>query len=222
VVVEKPRRPRPHGTPGVAVSSTRPVPAPAPPPVEAPVQKPMTNSERAALERWIRKREAVLRTAAEQRSAELEANFEQQIASIYSYDQDEVWAQAYKMARDAAHEASAMLAERCKQLGIPEKFAPSLELVWHGRGQSAVSQRREELRRVAKSRIAAIQKEAFRRIGMETVQLQGQVLAHGLTSEAAKAFLDSMPAIETMMPPVDIAEIEHLLEGRGVQWYGLT
>jgi hypothetical protein len=46
---------------------------------------PMSKSEREDLQRLVRHREKVLKTAASQRSAELIADFEQQLASIYSY-----------------------------------------------------------------------------------------------------------------------------------------
>src|SRR6267142_1741494 len=52
--------------------------------------KPMTKSERDDLARLIRNREKVMKSAARERSAELLAEFEQQMASIYSYDQDEI------------------------------------------------------------------------------------------------------------------------------------
>jgi hypothetical protein len=39
-------------------------------------------------------------------------------------------------------------------------------------------------------------------------------MAQGLTSEAAKAFLESMPAIETLMPSLELPKIEHMLETR--------
>lgn len=61
---------------------------------------PMSKSEREDLLRLVRQREKVLKTAASQRSAELMADFEQQLTSIYSYDQDEVW----RSARNAAEE----------------------------------------------------------------------------------------------------------------------
>ena len=42
----------------------------------------------------------------EDRSAELMADFEQQAASIYDYDKDEVWRAAMQFATQAAEEAS--------------------------------------------------------------------------------------------------------------------
>jgi hypothetical protein len=181
-----------------------------------PVAKPMSKGEREDLQRLIRRREQVLKSAAGQRSAELLADFEQQLASMYSYDQDEVWSQAYRAAREAAQEAVGTIAARCEELGIPPQFAPSLELYWAGRGQNAVQSRRNELIRVAKSRIAAIEKKACVMIEIQSVELQSQVIANGLTSDAARAFLDNMPAVETLMPPLEVAKVEGMLEARGM------
>ena len=60
--------------------------------------KGMTRAEIDALQRLIRQREKVLKSAAAQRSAELVADFENQMGSQYSFDQDEVWAKAAEAA----------------------------------------------------------------------------------------------------------------------------
>ena len=70
-------------------------------------EKPMTKSEREDLARLIRNRERVMKSAASQRSAELLAEFEQQMASIYHYDQDAVW--------KAAHDAAALAVEAAQE-----------------------------------------------------------------------------------------------------------
>src|SRR6516165_11349366 len=76
-------------------------------------QKPMSKSEREDLARLIRNREKVLKTAAGQRSAELRATFEQQMASVYSYDQDTTWKAATETANAAVAEAREIIAARC-------------------------------------------------------------------------------------------------------------
>lgn len=174
----------------------------------------MTKGEREDLLKLIRRREQVLKSSATQRSAELMAEFEQQIASEYSYDQDENWKQAAEDAGRAVQQAAAAIAARCEELGIPAKFAPSLHLNWNNRGENAVRERRAELRAVAKTRIAAIEKEARVKIERYSVELHTEVLAHGLTSEAARSFLEQLPAIETLMPPLEVGKIEDMLQSR--------
>jgi hypothetical protein len=86
----------------------------------------MSKSEREDLQRLVRQREKVLKTAAKQRLAEILADFEQQIASIYSYDQDEVWRGAHAAAEAVVADGRKIIAERCHELGIPREFAPTL------------------------------------------------------------------------------------------------
>jgi hypothetical protein len=81
------------------------------------------------------------------------ANFEAQFAAEYHFDQDEIWRQAHAV----ANEAAATIAERCRELGVPARFAPRVELDWYDRGENASRQRRAELRGVAQTRNAAIE-----------------------------------------------------------------
>jgi hypothetical protein len=175
-----------------------------------PTEQPMTRAERDDLQRVIRGQERVLKTAAAQRGAELLADFEQQLASVYSYDQDEVWRALTLAAEDHVQRAKAAIADRCRELGIPDKFAPTLHLSWQGRGENAQADRRSELRRVAVSRIAAIEKEAITKIERYAVDTQTRVIAYGLASTAAKTFLENLPRIESLMPPLDAAELAKL------------
>jgi len=53
---------------------------------------------------------------AKQRSAELIADFENQMGQEYSFDQDEVWAAAEKAAEPHVEKARAQIAARCREL----------------------------------------------------------------------------------------------------------
>src|SRR5215472_12730158 len=169
---------------------------------------PLTKAETLRLQTLIRQREKLLRSAAAQRSAELMADFERQLASEYSWDQDEIWHQAFDTAKRALAEAKAIIATRCEELGIPAQFAPrARHLLECARPRRAFSQRRAELRAVTKTRIAAIEEDTCLKIELHSVELQTQLLKHALTSEAAMAFLDSLPAVDTLMPVLELARI---------------
>jgi hypothetical protein len=99
-------------------------------------------------------------------------------------------------------------------MGIPAEFAPSLNLNWYGRGQNSVRERQSELRRAAKSRVEALEKEAITRIERLSLEAQTEVVANGLESDAAKTFLNAMPALAELMPPVPVEEIQSLIETR--------
>ena len=163
----------------------------------------MTRSERGDLARLVRQRARLEKAGAAQRKAELLADFEKQVASIYSYDDDPTWQEAMESAEEEARAAQSKVAKRCRELGIPDEFAPGLNLSWFGRGQNAVASRRAELRRVAKTRLDAMEKAARTEIERASVEAQTQLIADGLSSDAAKSFLDGLPAVASLMPELD-------------------
>jgi hypothetical protein len=174
----------------------------------------MTKGERDQLLQLVKKRERVMRVKAQERSAALIAEFDAQSAKIHHWDEDAVWKRVHDEAEKAIEAAQIAIAARCQEMGIPAEFAPGLNLYWHGRGHNAVSDRRAELRRAAKSRIEAIEKEALSKIEGMSLEAQTQIIAHGLESDAAKAFLESMPHIEALMPSLQVAEIQSLIEAK--------
>src|SRR4051794_17219860 len=90
----------------------------------------MTNRQRENLQRLIRQREKVLKSEAKERSAQLLAHFENQMGSEYAFDDDAVWAEAKEAAYREVAKAQKLVKARCKELGIPERFAPDLRLLW--------------------------------------------------------------------------------------------
>lgn len=174
----------------------------------------MTKAERQELGQLIRKRERVMKAQAQERSALLLAEFDAASAKIYHYDEDVVWREIHAEAEKAVMAAQAAIAARCTEMGIPEEFAPGFHFGWHGRGHNAVAERRAELRRAAKSRVEALEREAITKIERMSLEAQTEVIAHGLESEAAKKFLDSMPKMDALMPPIEVGEIQTLIETR--------
>jgi hypothetical protein len=169
---------------------------------------PMSKGEREDIQRLVRQREKVLKSAAKQRSSELLADFENQMGSEYSFDQDEVWEQAQKLAENVVQKAQAQVAARCRELGIPDQFAPSLGLGWRHRGYgNSLDERRKELRIMAKTRIEAIEAKAITDIEMSCLEAQTQIAVAGLTSEMARGFIEKLPPIETLMPKLAFEEL---------------
>lgn len=123
-----------------------------------PLRSIMTKGERLELGQLIRKRERVMKVQAQERSAALLAEFDAQSAKIHHYDEDPVWQQSQAAAEKAVEDARLQIAARCRELGIPAEFAPDLNIYWSGRGHNAVASRRAELRRAAKSRIEAMER----------------------------------------------------------------
>ena len=174
----------------------------------------MTKGEREDLLKLIKQREKVAKTAAEQRSAAMLAQFEQQVSAVHAFATNEVWRAAVEAAQKAAQEAAEKVATEATKLGIPPEFQPSIMFNWARRGENEYQARRVELRRVAKAEIDALEKVARVQIEQASVQAQTEVIAHGLSSEAAIEFLRSMPAIDTMMPALDVGAIQAKLAER--------
>jgi hypothetical protein len=172
------------------------------------MQAAMTRDERENLQRLVRQREKVLKSAARQRSLELIADFENQMGQEYSFDQDEVWEQATKAAQAVVAKAQAQVHARCRELKIPDRFAPSLELGWHHRGYgNLLEKRRKELRHMAETRVEAIEQKAVVEIELSCLKAQEALALAGLSSDAAKQFVEQLPSVEALMPRLSFAEV---------------
>ncbi len=171
----------------------------------------MTRTERSDLCGLARKREKVAKQQVEARSAELAADFERQMASIYSFDQDDTWKAAMESAGEAMVEADEQIKARCKELGIPMEYRPGITIGWAGRGQNEVAQRQAELRRVARSRIKQLGEGAKHRIEAASVEVQEAILTTGLAEEAREV-LAGMPTPTELMPPLDVIELEESVQ----------
>jgi hypothetical protein len=171
----------------------------------------MNKGEREDLLRLVKARERVAKTAAEQRSAAMLAEFEQHVTTQHTFDSNEVWKAATDAAIEAAKKANETILAEAAKLGIPPEFRPKLMYSWSCRGEAEYRGRREELRRLAKAEIAAMEKLAFVQIESQSVVAQTEIIAHGLNSDSALAFLNNLPAIEKMMPALDIGDIQRKL-----------
>ena len=176
-------------------------------------QQPMTRTERDELGRLVRRRERFMKSQAKERSAHLLADFEQKLGALYEWDQDETWAALTRQAKDVAEAADVGLARRCEELGIPRQFRPKLSLSWYGRGENASKERRSELRKMAQTRIVAVERSAMSRIERWSLETQERLVAPALTSAAAQQFLGELPAVESLMPTFDESAVRKLIAG---------
>lgn len=174
----------------------------------------MTKGERDDLCRLVKQREKVAKTAAEQRSAAMLAEFEQQVSSLHSFDTNDVWKASVDAAIEAAHKANEAIMAEADKLGIPKEFQPRLQFTWKRRGENEYRQRREELRRLANAEIDALEKIARLQIECRSVEAQAEIVANGLNSESALTFLSKLPPIESMMPALDVSQIQTKLAER--------
>lgn len=167
----------------------------------------MTRREREDLAQLTRQRERVAKTAAKQRSAELLADAEKSLATTFRKE-DERWRTIVASAEEEVKAVNARILEHCREEGVPEQFAPSLNTYFLSRGENGLKERRVELRKVAQTRIAALEAKAKSEIERRSLEIQTQLLAAGLDTGAALAFLASMPTAEQLMPALAVGEIE--------------
>jgi hypothetical protein len=146
-----------------------------------------------------------------ERAAAMMADFEQQLASCYRFDRDATWKAAHDAADQIIEEARRKIADRCAELGIPERFAPDLALRRYSRGENASKERRAELRKIAVTRIAPIEKQARAEIERISSQAQIELLAHGL-SPMRRLCLSSCR--KRQIDTLQVEEVEALLKPR--------
>lgn len=154
-------------------------------------------------------RAKVAKAEVEQRRAELLAQAEAQLAAQYRVD-DEAWDEVTSAAEQVVREADEEVAARCRKLGIPEQFRPGFRLFWSGRGDNAMKERRTELRKVAATRLEAEAQKAKLAIESARVDQLGLLTAGMLETSQAQDFLRQMPTAESLMQPLDVAELQAL------------
>ncbi len=169
--------------------------------------EPMSARDSRDLAEHVRRQERLAKAMVGSRSAELMADFEDQMARIYSFDEQKTWAEAMKAVNEATEIAKAAVAARCEELGIPPQFAPTIRSYWFSRNENAVAERRAELRKVAQTRIEAMGKAAKVEIERGSVEIQTQLLNGRLTSGAAREFLAAMPTAVDLMPRLNIGDL---------------
>lgn len=167
----------------------------------------ITRSDRDAIMRVLKMRAGTAKTEAEQRAAELLADFEEQLAAEHKANAP-AWAEVTAAAQKAVNEADAEIARRCRELGIPEEFRPALSLGWVARGENADKLRRVELRKVAVTRIEAQKRAALAFIERQHTELATQVVTNSLESGAAKAFLDALPGMDQLLPRLALSDVD--------------
>jgi hypothetical protein len=166
----------------------------------------MTKSERDDLIKITRERGRIAKGQIEAVKAELAADVEKKLSEEFSA-RDKMWAQALEVAEQAVAHANAQIARVCDERGVPAEFRPSVDIMWSARGRNMDPRRRGELRKLADARIDAIAKQAKLTIDAQVADVAANLLAGGLTSDAAREFLNTMPDPRSLMPTIELAEL---------------
>jgi hypothetical protein len=180
----------------------------------------LTKADRESLLKLARLRERVAKSGLIEVGKRLAADLEIQLDARYPFNRDEVWAEAVQAATEAFDQAQKKIKERSRQLGIPDRFAPSLGKFWFEGGEQMFRDRVIALRRIGKAQIDAMIAAAKRKIEESSLAIQTRIMASALSDEA-KAFLEEMPIPEQLMPPLKLGELETMLSERTSSRYAL-
>ena len=113
-----------------------------------------------------------------------------------------------KIVNATVSKAQEQIKARCREIGIPDRFAPSISLEWHHRGYgNSLKERRNELRKMAQTAVEAQEQKAKTQIELSCLNAQEKLALAGLTSDAARGFIEALPSIADLMPRLSFAEI---------------
>jgi len=149
----------------------------------------------------------VARATVDERAASLYADFEHQLARQYG-PKDLAVEEMVRVAREACEAINRQVEETLAAKGVPAEFAPSAWVSWSRRGENVDPKRRAELRKVAASRIEANAKAAKLELDRQEVNLLRKLAAGALVSGEARTFPSEMPAVDALMPPVRLSELQ--------------
>lgn len=167
------------------------------------VQGVSNRAERIELAKVVRVNFRAARSGIEALKAYRLAEMEKKLGSTYKYDEAQ-WAEVTAKAVEVCKEADRVVAMKCREMGIPDSFRPSIGASWHERGETAVAARRAELRRMGTTKIEAAAQNAKLKLDQKEAEMLTQLATGGLESAEAKAFLKQIPSLEELVPEVAI------------------
>ncbi len=167
----------------------------------------MTGRDREALIKLTRQRARLAKAEAKQREKVLLAEIHGHISAEYEA-REQMWGEAVAIAQEYAAKANDQIRLRCVEVGIPAEDAPRLTLGWlakpwdrHRPGEKA------QILKRAQARLEALTETAKVMIDGEALKVETALLAGGLQSEEARAFLEVMPTVEQLMPPLTLDDV---------------
>jgi hypothetical protein len=177
----------------------------------------LTKYEIELLSKALRARTKTARLAILAIGPKLKADFEIQLKTLYPADGDPVWNEEFNALRAEHQKRQASVAQRCDELKIPPRFRPKISPVsWNYGAHHYFQDIRNEYRRLAHFQIDELIKTKVAALEQESTEVQLQILSNGFVTDAAKDFFTRLPTIEALVPPVKIAEISALLDGRSL------
>lgn len=174
----------------------------------------MTRAERDELATVVRMRAKVTRAEIDTRQATVVAEAEAQLATVFKA-QDARWAVDLAAAQRTVDEVNERITVELTAAGVPPEFHPRIGLDWRGRGENSTLQRRHELRRVVATRADADARVAKDTINRWEMEARTDLASRALVGSEARAWLEALPSVAQLMPPLDVDALA-ALPGRPV------
>jgi hypothetical protein len=182
--------------------------------------KPISKSELEAISRALRANVKAAKATIVALGPKLKAEFEVQLQVSYPPGGDPVWQEALNTVYKAYEVQKAVVERRCEELRIPKRFRPKMTPPgWSSGWQSSCwdyKDLRAEMRRLAGIQIDDMLKSRMAQLELESANIQFEIASHGCITDAAKDFLKRLPAIESMVQPIKVSDVEAMIEGRNV------
>jgi hypothetical protein len=167
----------------------------------------MTRTERADLRELARLRARQAKAEAAQREKILIAETEDLMSAEFSA-RDDMWAEATTIAEEAVRKANDLIVARCADLGIPARHAPKVQISWSPRSSEFRDpDRRAELRKLAQAKLTALTATAKTMIDAKLLETETALIVGGLDSSEARAFVETMPTAEQLMPALSLDDL---------------
>jgi tRNA uridine 5-carbamoylmethylation protein Kti12 len=170
----------------------------------------ITKGERTELRSLIRQRFKVLRAEVEARRAELAVELEERVAAKFA-DEDKRWADAMFLIDEAAREANRKANDILRGLDIDAIDTSKEYLIVSNRGITKPATERNVMVRNGTKRIDAQVKAAYLQLDRQEAELLTRLVANGLESDEARAFLGEIPTVSALVPADRLLELERSL-----------
>lgn len=180
---------------------------------------PMSAKERSTLIDIVKARARYLKGELDVRGRVVLADAERQLSAEFTAE-DAAWTEAVQRAKQAVEDADRVIAEASRAMGIRDEFRPSVHLNFYGRGTNSFKDRRAELRTLARANVEASVREQKHVVDGWQLDMQTRLLADGLESSEARAFLESLPSVEALLPPMTLSQIDALTSKPGLRLVG--
>lgn len=167
----------------------------------------ISKTERAELRSLIRQRFKVLRAEVEARRAELAVELEQRITDRFAAE-DKRWSDAMFLIAEAAREANRKANDILRGLDI-DGYDSSRELdIVQARPIGKPTAERSVMLRNGTKRIEAQVKGALLQLDGQEADLLTRLVANGLESDEARAFLGEIPTVSALVPADRLLALE--------------